>query len=51
VSEEADVPVAMAAVEEAVDVPPEPEAVEGIVAETESVAPRRMRFRFDEARA
>ena len=49
--EEADVPVAMAAVEEAVDMPPEPETVEGLAEGIEDFAPRRMRFRFEEVRA
>ena len=49
--EEADVPVAMAAVEEAVDMPPEPETVEDLAEGIEGFAPRRMRFRFEEVRA
>lgn len=49
--EEADVPVAMAAVEEAVDMPPEPETVAGLAEGIEGFAPRRMRFRFEEVRA
>ena len=49
--EEADVPLAMATVEEVVDMPPEPETVEGLAEGIEGFAPRRMRFRFEEVRA
>ena len=49
--EEADVPLAMATVEEVVDMPPEPETVEDLAEGIEGFAPRRMRFRFEEVRA